>query len=405
MSNDKNIELSIESIRNAILYSGMDKSSLSSYIGNMIANIDNISLKDKLSGIISNTLELKTELSQNELVAITNMMTEVLENEINSYEDIKDLQSEENIIIPISDRLSFTDNLGEVLTSEDALNEYTMGIVSDSILNDEIQTSKKNVAFERFQSLSEKIKNKISNIKQNIVDNCEQFANKDINFWVKSILGFTADFIGGNLLSKLYYDKVSHNEDMFNKIKEEGIIHFTSKEAVGKILNSDKNYIKSSGLLLSGGKKRSYFFAGIPSFDNYTVNIYSNNVIYGVRIHPTDEQIQELEYREYNDLAVANRGDFVFDKSQAEPVYCGLKIDANGNPYYEEITEEEALNYQISDELKKVYNGNGTILHHIMCNALGFYYEYQNYTRLIKRLKNRVINNSDELLESDIKSR
>lgn len=30
---------------------------------------------------------------------------------------------------------------------------------------------------------------------------------------------------------------------------------------------------------------------------------------------------------------------------------------------------------------------------------------YQNYTRLIKRLKNRVINNSDELLEIDIKSR
>lgn len=111
----------------------------------------------------------------------------------------------------------------------------------------------------------------------------------------------------------------------------------------------------------------------------------------GVRIIPTEEQIEELVYREYNDKAVAYEGNFHFKKEQAQKVYCGLKADEFGNLYYDEITEEEALNYHIDENVKKIYNGNNSYSHKMICNALGFYYEYENYRVLLKRLKKEIL--------------
>lgn len=209
-----------------------------------------------------------------------------------------------------------------------------------------------------------------------------------LDFWSKAIFGFMADFFGGNLLSKLIYLDVNDNESMIEKIKKEGIVHFTSSYNADKILNADNNYIKSSNLMLSGGKKKTYFFAGMPSFKDITINIYSYNVMYGIRIYPDNDQLSKLIYREYNDKAVAYNGNFHFRHDQVKKVYYGLKMNEKKELFYEEITEEEAKNYKISNELKQFYNGDGSLKHKLICNAYSFYYELENYIKLLKRIKN-----------------
>jgi len=393
--------LNINDIKAAIKYNTMDKESLLSYIGKVILSMN---LQNDINSIINIFEEvfyeiLKTKYSDSE--PVKNMAKQLalsVSLELNNYIATDNLTNEqiESIVEPFIDKISFANDadLINIMDSKEDQQLLSIGLVDDAIINEEITVTNTEQAKNKYNLLPEKITNIISNIKQNIIEKAKNFGNKvesieQLDFWSKSALGLIADIFGGNLISKMIYLDVNKSEDMINKIREEGIVHFTSEHNVNKILNSGDNYIKASSSTLSGGKGKSYFFAGLPSFKDITINIYSYNVMYGVRIYPTEEQIKDLIYREYNDKAVAHTGNFHFKPEQVKKVFYGLKMDENKNLFYEEITEEQAKNYQVSEEVKNFYNGDNSLRHKVMCNAFGFYYEFENYMKLIKRIKER----------------
>ena len=408
--------LNINDISAAKRFSTMDKESLISYIGKVCLSLelekDGAELKNVLYGVIYEIFRNKCNFDEEKVNSISTTFATTISKEFENYTYTEDLSKEkiEQLVEPLIDKLAFIID-SDLETIKDFSQEQqllSIGVVNDTIADDEIKGLDSVSAKNKLNQLPENILNIISNIKSNILNKSKKFLEKielvqKVDFWTKATLGLILDLFGGNLISKLVYLNVNENDQMLEKIKNEGIVHFTSNANADKILNSGDNYIKSSGIMLSGGKKRTYFFAGLPSFKDITINIYSYNVMYGVRIKPTAEQLEKLTYREYNDKAVAYNRDFHFSSEQVEKVYYGLKIDEEKNLFYEEITEEQAKNYRVSDELRKIYNGDGSLKHKLMCNAYGFYYELGNYIKLLKRIKNRdfQIESLDEQYDSN----
>lgn len=392
--------LNINDIKGAEKYGIMDKESLHSYIGRVILELelqkDHIQIKEALTSVIYEILKRKACLKEDNILSISKNLAGGIVDELEKYVSVTNLKKEEVefVIEPFIDKMAFLmdEDLKTVCDSSSYQKLLSIGLVNDVIIEEELTISRRKDAMKELEVLPENILIILKNIKNNISNKGKTFLKKmesipQLDFWTKATLGFMADFLGGNLLSKLIYLDVNDNEIMLDKIKREGIVHFTSSYNADKILNGNNNYIKASNLILSGGKKRTYFFAGIPSFKDITINIYSYNVMYGIRIYPDSNQLNQLIYREYNDKAIAYNGNFHFKSDQVKKVYYGLKMNEEKELFYEEITEEEAKNYQISDELKQLYNGDGSFKHKLLCNAYSFYYELENYIKLLKRIK------------------
>lgn len=174
------------------------------------------------------------------------------------------------------------------------------------------------------------------------------------------------------------------NQDVLNKIKEDGIVHITSDESAGLIL--DSNYVKKTKAgIQSYGTAKSFFFAGTPTIEGVAFNFDKlNPVMTGVRIRPTDSQINDLRVR-FSDGSIFNKGDFNFEAGQAEQVYYGLTFE-DGNLVYKEITAEQAKNYQpdvTSEQLKVIQNkwalGLKTVLSGLKADRVKLLSDIQKY--------------------------
>ena len=236
---------------------------------------------------------------------------------------------------------------------------------------------------EKLKSIHESLVNQIANF--------AYFNNDDSNYLNshylrKFIFGLIFELTSGTLIDKRHFTNIINSKIMLDKIKNEGIIHFTSLETAQKIMES--GCINPSKFLTSDlTAKKSFFFAGIPKFEDLLINIPAHHVMTAIKIKPTKDQIKKLKYRPLNDGALAYDGKFRFDNEDAYIAYYGLKYNNETKTlYYEEISELEAKNYKVSDDVAINYK-NETVIDKIKYNAYGFFAEFKHYMKLRKVLK------------------
>ena len=296
--------------------------------------------------------------------------------------------------------------------SEDLANGVVDGVVGYSL----ILSKNNDKAINKFNLSSEKIKSFFNNALNNIANINKVFANTiahisgldsdkskglNDNILGKMIGGIGYEFMSGTLIGKRHFTDVRNSQSIQNTIKEEGILHFTSPSNIEKIMNSKK--IKTSNFLESDlTKRKCFFFAGKPTFEDLLINIPAYDVMTAIKIRPTEEQLDELKYRALNDRALAKDGEFKFNEGQAEVAYFGLMFDEEkNNIYLGELTEEQAKNFEVSDKVRQAYSykpKKNTILDSIKMNAYGLFAEYKHHQKLLQmeeKLKERGIDYRD----------
>lgn len=237
---------------------------------------------------------------------------------------------------------------------------------------------------------------------QNAIENMKRAGERFFDFVNKASHSKGYDNLNGLIsLLEVSYEKrhfvpVQNSQGMQKKIQNEGIIHFTAPSNLEKIMESGS--IKSSGFANSYYTKgKSFFFAGVPNFENLIINLSPHDVMTAIKIMPTNEQISQLNYRALNDKAITHDGDFNFSPEQAKIVYYGLKYDKeNDKAYYAEISEDEAKNFQVSDEVKKLRMGK---------LKYGLAVEYKHHKKILelkKKMKEHGINNFYEISAEDL---
>lgn len=232
--------------------------------------------------------------------------------------------------------------------------------------------------------LNEKVANGIAHISG--MDK-EESQGLNENILGKFIGGLGYEFISGTLISKRHFTSIQNSESMQELINNEGILHFSSPSNIEKIMQQGK--IKKSNMLISDmTMPKSFFFAGVPTFEDLLINIPAYNVMTAIRIRPTEEQMKQLKYRAINDRAVVKDGDFEFSEDQAEVAYFGLMYDKElDRIYLGEITKEESEQFQVSEEVKNAYHykpGKNTIIDEIKMNSYGLYAEYRHHQKLLQ---------------------
>ncbi len=258
-----------------------------------------------------------------------------------------------------------------------------------------LNSSKENVkkffeeAIYNILHINEKVANVIAHL-TGMDNNEKEQSNKKT--MLKFMGGIGYELLSGTLIDKRHFTPVQNSESMINKIREEGILHFSSPTAVEKIIKSGK--VKKSNFLDSDlTARKSFFFGGVPTFDDLLINIPAYDVMTAVRIRPTEEQMKELKYRAINDRAVVKDGDFNFESNQAEIAYFGLMYDKEKNSIYlGELNKEQAENFEVSKEVKNLYHyniGKNSIMSNVKMNLLGFCAEYRHHQKLLA-LKNKM---------------
>ena len=159
------------------------------------------------------------------------------------------------------------------------------------------------------------------------------------------------------IATKGVYRKID-NHAIFTKILNEGLYHFTSEESCKKIVES--GYVKASSRYLSYSPvKKSFFFAGIPSFEDMAINIgvlASKPKLTAVKIKPTFEQLASFRYRELNDDAVVYDGNCNIDDKNVSIAYIVADLDKNGHIQYKEVDKKNYDNYVPSKKFQELAN-------------------------------------------------
>lgn len=294
---------------------------------------------------------------------------------------------------------SETDELETAMTQEE---KYAEGIASASIASAIIPSNEENKARERFKLTSSDVKsffknavNNIANINRVVANGIAHIAGMDKeeskglndNILGKFFGGLAYEFISGTLFEKRHFTSVMNSNSMQDKIKSEGILHFTSPANIEKIMEQGK--LKPSNFLESDlTRKKTFFFAGKPTFEDLLINIPAYDVMTAIRIHPTDEQLEKLKYRAINDRAIVQDGAFEFGEGQAEIAYFGLMYDKEKDIItLGELTKEQASEFEVSDEVKRAYHyepKKNSLLDNIKINAYGFFAEYKHHQKLIQ---------------------
>lgn len=210
--------------------------------------------------------------------------------------------------------------------------------------------------------------------------------------------------------SKSSNSQLLMSRDLMLKAYNEGIYHFTSDEASKMIMET--NYVRASNSFTSYGKKRSFFFAGIPSFEDLAVNslLYSKDGVAkkltAVKINLPYEELAEFNYRDRNDCALLHDGNLEFDNNKAKIEYLGLVIE-NGKPSYKPISEKEYENYDV--DLSKLDNKKlkNTLLSKLELTAIGLRKDYEYLKKsFIEKMKDErttrlIMNEKEETLEQN----
>ncbi|MDD6223578.1 MAG: hypothetical protein PUB18_01075 [bacterium] len=188
---------------------------------------------------------------------------------------------------------------------------------------------------------------------------------KDRASFVKGLAGVPAGVL--NYAGRFKYFSLNNNVDLKNKAVNDGLYHFTTPEAAQKILSSE--YVKSGDFFTSYGAKKSFFFAGVPSFEATCVNLpHFEPKRVAVKIKNFNSE--DFVYRRF-DSAVAHLGDYQFKREDAEIAYLGL-VNDNGNLVYKEISADEYENFtpDISDsKLNAARRGAEVVLIGLGCET------------------------------------
>lgn len=144
------------------------------------------------------------------------------------------------------------------------------------------------------------------------------------------------------------------NHATFNKILNEGLYHFTSEENCKKIIES--GFVKSSSKSSSYSTvAKSFFFAGVPSFEDMIMNYEFGSIsskLTAVKIKPTFEQLASFKTRNLNDNAIVYDGNCKIDDKNVSISYFVTDLDKNGKIHYTEVDKNIYDNYIPSKEFQ-----------------------------------------------------
>ncbi len=237
-------------------------------------------------------------------------------------EDIKKIYMENGV----------SDSFYATKSNKELINDNTMLIYDNykNIINDNFSIA------DISQTLSKKIDNITKNVLANNVNDIT--LKKAILNLPKSTVFFPAVVL--SMENKVKYSPISSNINVKQNILDNGLYHITSENSAQAIL--DSGYVKSSGYFSSLGERKAYFFGGIPTLEQVSINLMSvAETQVAVKFNIDEANIENFSYRFKDDGAVVCKGNYNFDRQNAEIVYLGLKVDEHQNLRYEEISKKE----------------------------------------------------------------
>lgn len=145
-------------------------------------------------------------------------------------------------------------------------------------------------------------------------------------------------------LNKFSYTDTNDIPGLNQKIKSEGLYHFTNNP--DEILSS--GHVKPSNKLRSYGNNKSFFFSGIPDVGAYATNLDKLPLkTTAIKINPSDDVLNssKLRVRSNDDGAITFDGKFVFDGNNASKEYFVLIKDGD-NLSYKNVSKEIYDNFE-----------------------------------------------------------
>ena len=274
-------------------------------------------------GITAGILNTPSMISSN----ITKLkVNNAIENNILDIEllagDIKKIYKENGV----------SDSFYATKSNKELINDNTMLIYDNykNIINDNFSIA------DISQTLSKNIDNITKNVLANNVNDIT--LKKAILNLPKSTVFFPAVVL--SMKNKVKYSPISSNVNVKQNILDNGLYHITSEKSAQAIL--DSGYVKSSGYFSSLGERKAYFFGGIPTLEQVSINLMSvAETQVAVKFNIDEANIENFSYRFKDDGAVVCKGNYNFDRQNAEIVYLGLKVDEHQNLRYEEISKKE----------------------------------------------------------------
>lgn len=170
---------------------------------------------------------------------------------------------------------------------------------------------------------------------------------------LESMVVYGVVTLASYVATKCIYRKID-NHATFNKILNEGLYHFTSEENCKKIIES--GFVKESSKFASySNVKKSFFFAGIPSFEDTIMNLDFASVsskLTAIKITPTFEQLASFKCRTLNDNAIVYDGNCKIDDKNASIAYFVTDLDKKGKIHYTEVDKKTYDEYVPSKEFQ-----------------------------------------------------
>lgn len=160
------------------------------------------------------------------------------------------------------------------------------------------------------------------------------------------------------LASKMVYTDVEKVAEIKKNILENGLYHITREESADKILQS--GYIRPSGNFLSLGRKKVFFFAGIPEPDLIRENIlelYRQYEWTAIKVMPNEKDLDRYKTRVLGDNSIICIGKQELEENKVQKVKLVLDINKEGKLYIREKTKEEIEKgvYEPSKEVKEKF--------------------------------------------------
>lgn len=163
-----------------------------------------------------------------------------------------------------------------------------------------------------------------------------------------------SSFAALGVFSLTEFSKTQHfslQQKTKERILEQGLYHFTSKEAAHQIVeggyfNPTKGIVKNHF-----GKEKVYMFAGMPNFEDFAKNLPNNinpyisgNLEFNVvRVRPNPRELAHFKER-MQDEAVVYEGRYAIGKDRGEAIELVVDLDEQGKLKFREKTEEEIEN-------------------------------------------------------------
>lgn len=145
------------------------------------------------------------------------------------------------------------------------------------------------------------------------------------------------------LASKMIYTKVDKVNEIRKNILEQGLYHITKEENADSIIQ--QGVINPSNNFLSLGRKKVFFFAGIPQLEVIRENIANQYRQYewtAVKIMLQERDLSSYKTRVIGDNSVIYNGKCELNQNTVKKVKLVLDINREGNLYLREKTPEES---------------------------------------------------------------